>query len=261
MGHITLMTDFGHRDGYVACMKGYLLSHTHGFQIHDVAHDVAPQNVWQAAMAAQRYTQHYPDNSIHLVVVDPGVGSERKALALKCDNHWLVGPDNGVLSFAAKEYKECQAYALRSHTQWWQKHDSFDGLALFAPAAAQLAQGTSIEEMADPLLHIHELVYPEAELVGNSLIGQVVAFDHFGNAITNIFASDIPKNQPLEIQCQSLNFPLCQHYCAAPAHGRLALINSDQQIELAVYQSSIRREADLKVGDLVSIALNHLQPA
>ncbi|WMS86907.1 SAM hydrolase/SAM-dependent halogenase family protein [Pleionea litopenaei] len=255
--HITLLTDFGSQDGYTAAMRGYLLTHAPSAMVHEVSHDITPQDVWQAALALKRYARQFPNPCVHLVVVDPGVGSERQALALQTSQgHWLIGPDNGVLSLAAETYSDITAYAIKPQTPWWRKHSSFDGLALFAPAAAKLCdQNAPLEDMLDPLSQYHQLSYPVPELIGQQLIGQIVGFDRFGNALTNITKADLPQGQPLKAFCGHLHFPLCEFYCAAEAHGRLALFNSDNVLELAVYQGSAQSELQLEVGQNLSISL------
>jgi hypothetical protein len=252
---LTLLTDFGSQDGYVAAMMGSLMSHPIGHRIFEVSHDIEPQNIWQAALSLRRYATRYPPESIHLVVVDPGVGSPRKALALRCDQHWLIGPDNGVLSLASQMYRKVTPYALKDHTSWWQKHSSFDGLALFTPAAIQVSLGRNILDMADPLTRFHTLAFPEPELIGNQLIGQILGFDRFGNAITNISAADLPRSATNRISCHHLEFPTVNHYCECPAHGRLSLINSDRLLELALYQDSAQHQLQLAVGDTVTVEL------
>lgn len=254
---LTLLTDFGSQDGYVAAMMGKLLSQPLPHRLVEVSHSIEPQNIWQAALSLKRYSKYYPPESIHLVVVDPGVGSPRKALALRCDQHWLVGPDNGVLSLASQNYRKVIAYALKDKTDWWHKHTSFDGLALFTPAAIQLAMGRSITELAEPLDDFHNLTFPEPEMVGNQIIGQIVGFDRFGNAITNISAADLPQSAILKVHCSRFDFPVSKIYCESPAHGRLSLINSDRLLELAIYQGSAHHELGLAVGDSVTVELEH----
>lgn len=252
---LTLLTDFGSQDGYVAAMMGKLLSQPLQYRVIEVSHSIEPQNIWQAALSLKRYAPHYPPESIHLVVVDPGVGSPRKALALRCDQHWLIGPDNGVLSLASQNYRKITPYALKDSTDWWQKHTSFDGLALFTPAAIQLALGRPILDMAEALDEFHSLTFPEPEMVGSQIIGQIVGFDRFGNAITNIGSADIPHADSLKVHCRRFEFPKAQIYCDSPAHGRLSLINSDRLLELAIYQGSAQQELGLEVGDTVTIEL------
>ncbi|WP_144391699.1 SAM hydrolase/SAM-dependent halogenase family protein [Pleionea sediminis] len=251
---ITLMTDFGSQDGYVGAMMGRLLRLSPHHRIVEITHDIEPQNVWQAAFSLQRYAQEYPDNTVHMVVVDPGVGSERKALALRCDRHWLVGPDNGVLSLAASRYKNVESYQLKSQTEWWKKHTSFDGLALFSPAAACLLNPEiRLEELASPIDGYHNLAFPPAEFIGNKLIGQILSFDRFGNAITNITSADIPKNPLLTVDCNKYQFPIRPFYCEANANNRIAIINSDGYLELAIYQGSVKAELALSIGDSVFV--------
>ncbi|NVJ60418.1 MAG: SAM-dependent chlorinase/fluorinase [Gammaproteobacteria bacterium] len=257
MSVITLLTDFGSQDGYVAAMVGYLHTHAANTKVYEVSHDITPQDVWQAAFALKRYAKEFPAETIHISVIDPGVGSDRKALALKCDRQWLIGPDNGVLSLAAELYENVEAFQIRSNTPWWNKHSSFDGLALFTPAALKLATAPdNIHEYLSPLPHFHQLSFPKPDVVGQQMMGQIVTFDRFGNAITNITKADIPSDHPVIIYSGHHRFETTTHYCNAPANGQCAIINSDGLLELAVYQGSARSELGLEVGHNISFSIS-----
>ena len=256
MSTITLLTDFGSQDGYTAAMIGYLHSHAPTARIYEVSHDITPQDVWQAAFALKRYAKQFPAGSIHLSVVDPGVGSERLALALKCDQQWLLGPDNGVLSLAAEQFQSVDAFQIKSETPWWRKHKSFDGLSLFAPAAAKIFNDPDgWSEYLSPISQYHQLSFPHPDIVGHQMMGQIVTFDRFGNAITNIAQADIPSQYPVTVYCGLHSFVQTSHYCDAPASGQCAIINSDGLLELAIYQGSAQLELGLEVGNNISFSL------
>ncbi|MEE4245742.1 MAG: SAM-dependent chlorinase/fluorinase, partial [Kangiellaceae bacterium] len=240
---------------YVGAIHCWLASQTEPVQLIDISHNISPQNIWQGALAVRRYCHQYPKNTVHVAVVDPGVGSGRAAIALKCQDHWLIGPNNGLLSLAAKTYQDAEVYHLKSHTEWWQKHNSFDGLSLFIPAAYQISQGTPISELAESSSDFHQLTMPIPEIVTNQLIGQIIAFDHFGNAITNISRADAPQNQGTVFMVANNAFPLVNCYSDADASSRCAIVNSDGLIELCVYQSSASRSLGLSIGDSVATAI------
>ncbi len=253
---ITIMTDFGSQDGYVGAMIGKLMKQAPEANIIEISHDISPQSVLQAAFSLKRYAAEFPDETVHMVVVDPGVGSARKALALRCDSHWLVGPDNGVLSLAAAQYKKVTAFQLKSETHWWSKHTSFDGLALFTPACACLHNDAiALKDLASPIDNFHQLTFPEPELLGQQIVGQILGFDRFGNALSNITQADIPRHQVDTVFCQEHSFPFRNFYCEASANSRVAIINSDGLLELAVYQGSAEKELDLQVGQTVTLQL------
>ncbi len=252
---VTLLTDFGDQDGFVGTMKGRIWSINPGLDIVDISHNISPQNIWQAAYSLQRYCKHWPEDTIHVAVVDPGVGSQRMALALKCDKHWLIGPNNGLLSLAALKYNKVTAYAIKPNSAVAKKHQSFDGLSVFAPVAAALASGTAIEELATPIESIHQIEYPEPDLVNGQLIGQIIGFDRFGNAQTNISQGDLSGQPNLKVYCAEGSYPLCRCYSDAAIDGKFAIINSDNQLELGLYQSSAEFELELNVGALVYVPL------
>ena len=182
---ITLLTDFGTADGYVAEVKGVLLSAAPGVQVVDLSHDIAPQDVESARLAVARYWRRFPAGTVHLVVVDPGVGSARAAIAARSDERFLVGPDNGVLS-PALLVPGAEAVSLPIPAD---AAPTFHGRDVFAPAAAALASGATLASLGMP--HPSPSLRRTPEVVrepDGALRGEVIAIDRFGNVITNIVA-------------------------------------------------------------------------
>jgi S-adenosyl-L-methionine hydrolase (adenosine-forming) len=182
---ITLLTDFGTADGYVGEMKGVLLSEVPDASIVDITHEVPAHDVELARLTLARYWKRFPPATIHVAVVDPGVGSSRAALAVSADGRFLVGPDNGVLSAALLVAgAEAVALSVPSHSS-----ATFHGRDVFAPAAARLARGLSIHDLGERAASPIVRRTPEPRREGNGdLVGQVIAIDRFGNAITNLAA-------------------------------------------------------------------------
>lgn len=180
---ITLLTDFGTADGYVGEMKGVLLSAAPSVPIVDITHDITAHDVELARLAVARYWRRFPEGTVHIAVVDPGVGSDRAALAVASDGRFLVGPDNGVLS-PALLLPGAKAVRLRVPKN---ASPTFHGRDVFAPAAAQLATGSFLESLGDPVADpvVHRTPEPHRTPDGD-VVGQVVAIDRFGNAITNL---------------------------------------------------------------------------
>ena len=182
---ITLLTDFGTADGYVAAMKGVIASIAPGVIVDDAAHDVPPGDVEAAAWALGAYWRRYPEGSVHVVVVDPGVGTKRDAIAIEVDRRFLVGPDNGVLAWALRDADgDAALYVLERPA-----HDisaTFHGRDLFAPAAARLAAGESIASLGPAKPGMVRLPWPEPVHHARGVDGVVVHVDRFGNLITNI---------------------------------------------------------------------------
>jgi S-adenosylmethionine hydrolase len=180
---ITLITDFGTADGYVGEMKGVLLSQVPGVTIVDVTHDIPPHDVEFGRLTLARVWRRFPPGTVHVAVVDPGVGSERAALAVASDGRFLVGPDNGLLSPALLA-GDARVVSLAVPTG---AAATFHGRDVFAPAAARLAHGAEVDALGDPVSDPVILRTPEPQRAPDgSLAGEVIAIDRFGNAITNL---------------------------------------------------------------------------
>ena len=183
---ITLTTDFGTQDHYVSIMKAVMLGITPAVRLIDISHDIPPQDIMAGAWVIRNTAFEFPKGSIHLVVIDPGVGTDRKPIALKINNQFFVGPDNGIFSLITNEFK-FKAYNLNK-PEYWRKDRSrtFHGRDIFSPVAAYLSQGVNLSDMGDP---IKELVsYHWAVPIGDrdGIQGWVIHIDRFGNLITNI---------------------------------------------------------------------------
>ena len=250
MALITYTTDFGTRDGYVGAMKGRLMSMSPFAQIVDISHDIEPQNCAEAAWCLRRSIPHFPDGTIHVAVIDPGVGSKRAPLLVYTGNQWLIGPDNGIFSLLLEGIEAPVIYELKRETKWWKSHQSFDGLALFTPAAACLANGIKPAEMARPIPALQGLALPQPMLDEKHATGEILHFDQFGNAISNIRESDIQElpTETFTIECGRHQFPLVTHYSAVREGERLATLNSDGLLELSVCGGSARDDLQLNSG-------------
>lgn len=188
---ITLTTDFGTRDAYVAAMKGVILSRCPDVRLVDVTHEIAPQEVMEAAFVLRGAAPHYPEGTIHLVVVDPGVGTSRRAVALCHGGHRFVGPDNGVFSLALDESPPDEAVVLDRPAFWRVPEPSatFHGRDVFAPVAAHLAAGLALADVGTPTDRLEPLHWALPIADEQGVQGWVVHIDRFGNCITNISRS------------------------------------------------------------------------
>lgn len=183
---ITLTTDFGLQDQYVSAMKAVILGLKPDVRLVDISHQIPAQDIMAGAWVIKNSAFLFPKNTVHVVVIDPGVGTERKPIVLQVEDQIFVGPDNGIFSLFYKEYN-CKAYELNKE-EFWRKERSrtFHGRDIFAPVAAHLSNGVSPKEMGKP---ISELVtYHWAVPIGDKdgIQGWVVHIDRFGNLITNI---------------------------------------------------------------------------
>ena len=240
---ITLLTDFGTADGYVGEMKGTILSRVPEATIVDVSHDIPVQDVETARLTVARVWRRFPPGTVHLVVVDPGVGTPRGALAVASDERYLVGPDNGVLS-PALLVAGARALALPVPAS---AAPTFHGRDVFAPAAAELALGRPIDSLGTPVTDaiIRRTAEPHRRSDG-ALQGEVISIDRFGNAITNLVGL---RAGAVEINGTVL--PLRRTYGDTVPGAPVAVVGSSGLIEVAVRDGSAARDLHLTRGTAV----------
>ena len=237
---LTLLTDFGTSDGYVGEMKGVIYSGAPGVTVVDISHDVRAQDVDGARLAVARYWRRFPPGTVHLVVVDPGVGSSRAAIAVSSDGRYLVGPDNGVLS-PAMLTRDARAVALPLPPH---ASATFHGRDVFAPAAARLASGASLHNLGYP--HESPVIRrtPEARRLGDGRVaGEVIAVDRFGNLITNLVAM---HGGTVEIAGRAI--VVKRAYADVAAGEVIALVGSLGFVEVAVRDGDAARTLGVERG-------------
>jgi len=270
---ITLTTDFGAGDTYVASMKGVILAINPEAVIVDICHSIEPQNISQAAFLISTTYKYFPKDAIHLVIVDPGVGSQRKAILLKTPLAYFLAPDNGALSYIINDLEpspatishdnflklrpqkicpDAEAIAITNHKFW--RHPVsplFHGRDIFAPVAAYLSLGTPIQEFGKNLKHIH--VFPPSQPqhdAEENLIGQILHIDSFGNLITNIKNDMLTSEAVIEVAGQPIN-GITQFY--SQREGLIALIGSNGYLEISLNKGSAANYLNSKVGDKVKL--------
>jgi S-adenosylmethionine hydrolase len=245
---ITLLTDFGTADGYVGEMKGVLATEAPDAVIIDISHEIPPQDIERARLTLARVWRRFPTGTVHVVVVDPGVGSTRAALAVESAGRFLVGPDNGVLSpallAAGAHVVELPIGAGASPT--------FHGRDVFAPAAAALARGERLDAIGaaarDPII----LRTPEpSRRADGSLEGEVILIDRFGNAITNIIGL---HGGTVEVVQRSI--ALRRTYAEAAPGEALAVVGSSGFVEIAVRDGNAARALGIRVGTRAVLRTN-----
>ncbi|OPX20141.1 MAG: hypothetical protein BZ151_05345 [Desulfobacca sp. 4484_104] len=189
---ITLLTDFGSQDGYVGVVKGVILGINPRATLVDLSHDLPPQDVIAAALVLQAAQPYFPPETIHLAVVDPGVGTARRALALRVRDQFWVGPDNGLFHLVLEGQRGFQAVCLENSAYFLpQVSATFHGRDVFAPVAAHLSTGVSLSEFGPPLTDPVRLHLPVPAISSQLLRGEVIHVDHFGNLISNIRFSEL----------------------------------------------------------------------
>ena len=257
---ITLLTDFGGRDGYVAAMKGVIETVAPGTRIRDAAHELPAQDVRSAGWVLHQYWKTFPAGTIHVAVVDPGVGTERQALILCADGRWLVGPDNGLFSWVAEWASEVEAWTIlpEIHVPAGLS-ETFHGRDVFAYAAGLLAAGVPLDQFAVPAAGFErrrEWTHAR-EVSPHRIEGEIVHTDHFGNCVTNIAADDwdrIPgPTRMLEVRSHFFS-RLCRTYADVEPGRKLILVGSSGYIEIAIREGNAAQRMLLNNGDAVSLS-------
>lgn len=243
---VALTTDFGTADGYVGEMKGLLFSLAPDIEIVDVTHDIPPQDVLAGRIVVDRVWRRFPRETIHVVVVDPGVGSPRAALAVESDGQFLVGPDNGVLSPALGDARVVTLPIPASVSS------TFHGRDVFAPAAAALARGEALESLGVRAAHplVLRIAEPRRDVDG-STEGEVIHVDRFGNAVTNLRGAVDGS-----IVLGATTIRVGRTYADVRDREPIALTGSSGLLEIAVRNSSAARELGISRGDKVLLRPN-----
>ncbi len=241
---VTLLTDFGGTDSYVAELKAVVLRGAPEAVLVDITHSVPPGDIRSGAYLMGRTWHLFPAGTVHLAVVDPGVGTARAALAFTAGRHWFVGPDNGLFTAALRD-TEVRIVALPVPPS---ASPTFHGRDLFAPAAAALASGTALERLGPPFGGIPErLAYTEPHYEGKSIVGEIVYVDRFGTLVTNLTPELVPPYAVLAVEGLDIG-PLRRTYADVPTGGLLAYVGSGGAVEIAVRNGSAARRLGMGVG-------------
>jgi S-adenosylmethionine hydrolase len=184
---ITFITDFGTKDGYAGVMKGVILKINPEVRFVDISHEISPQDILEAGLVLKNSYNYFPDRSIHLVVVDPGVGSKRRAVAIEGENHFFIGPDNGVFTFIYGVDRIRRVVELENNRYFLSNiSNTFHGRDIFAPVAAHLSLGTPLENFGSICKDFIKVDLPEPEIEEGIINGIIIHMDRFGNLISNI---------------------------------------------------------------------------
>jgi hypothetical protein len=256
---ITLLTDFGLHDAYIGAMKGVILSINPQAQMVDLTHEVAAQDVQAAAFLLHGAYLYFPTGTIHVVVVDPGVGSERRGLAGRIGDYFFVAPDNGVLSWVLADASPCEIVELKN-ADYFLPHVSrtFHGRDVFAPVAAHLSLGVPLTAFGPPVTDPVRFDVPRPVVEENQITAQVIHVDRFGNLITNVTDETLTRwqgqvNVVIEIAGQRIE-GVSATYSVAPPHGLLALFGSSGHLEIAVREGSAAEQLGMGWGASVHIS-------
>jgi len=257
---ITLLTDFGWGDGHIGAMKGVILHINPDCCIIDLAHLCTPHDVMGAAFVLGQTYAFYPPGTIHVVVVDPGVGGKRKPLVVKAGDYLFVGPDNGCFTLVLKQEQSVQAYELvEKRFRLPRVSQTFHGRDIFAPAAAYLSRHVAPAEMgtAVDIADLTRLAIPEPVLNEESLLGEVIRVDSFGNLITNISQKDLGEFAPdglIEIEIKGERIKGLKSSYEEGTKGKvIALWGSAGLLEISLKQRNLLRERGWEKGEKVWI--------
>jgi S-adenosyl-L-methionine hydrolase (adenosine-forming) len=254
---ITLTTDFGARDWFVGTMKGVVLGINPRAAIVDITHEIPPGDIRAGAFALMAGYRYFPRGTVHVVVVDPGVGGQRRAIAMHTADYFFVGPDNGVLSWTLGREK-IKAIRQLENPKYFLKSIShtFHGRDIFAPVAAHLSRGLPLQRLGHELKDFIRLPWPKPAKQRNEIRGEIVHIDRFGNAITNIETGLIPNRR--KIICETagkwkVSCFFAAFYGAVPANSPVAVIGSSGFLEIAVNGGSAAQRFGLKTGGMVIV--------
>ncbi|HVN95953.1 MAG TPA: SAM-dependent chlorinase/fluorinase [Syntrophorhabdaceae bacterium] len=254
MSTITLLSDFGLHDPYVGIMKGVILSINVHVTVVDITHEIEPGDIREAAFVVDDYWRFFPSDSVHVAIVDPTVGSERRPIVVRRDTHCFVGPDNGIFTLIMDGASE--VYAIEKNEFMLKKvSGTFHGRDVFAPAAAHLAQGIA-PSSAGEVVHDPVRLDLTPRVENNALKGQVVRIDRFGNAITNIkgeFLKDFANGRPFSVTIADLKFTTLNRSYYESQFTCLA--GSSGYIEFGYFKGSFAAIKNIKKGETVSVFL------
>lgn len=255
---VTLLTDFGTADGYVGAMKGVLMHSLPNAKLIDISHEIKPFNYRQAAFALLNYAFYYPKGTIHIVVVDPGVGSERKGLVIKTSNYYFVGPDNGVFSFIYQQDK-FQPYEIDISKFGAEISATFHGRDLFVPAAIRILKKENLENFCHPINHVSSFYEPYSQADDGRIVLKIIHIDHFGNLILNFNKSnwsDLGKPGMVKLQIDHSFLFGIKHSFTDVEQGELVLIwDSQGFLQVAQNKGNAASTLQMNVGDTLHLIL------
>ncbi|MCB9437973.1 MAG: SAM-dependent chlorinase/fluorinase [Anaerolineales bacterium] len=276
---IALLTDFGLTDSYVGVMKGVILSICPIARLIDVTHAITPQNVRQGAYVLLNTLGYMPPQTVYVGVVDPGVGSARQSVAIKTNRAVFVGPDNGLFSYALK-HCEIQEMVILQNPQYLLAtiSSTFHGRDIFSPVAAHIACGVPLDQLGPSLTKLEALPPPRLEITPQAIYGEVLDIDHFGNVATSIGRltwgnNDLlalvpffdPQPEPtLMIEPERCTVQINHRmidivgltFASVPRGELIALINSADQLEIAINHGNAAHELGVQIGDPVILSIN-----
>jgi S-adenosylmethionine hydrolase len=254
---VTLTTDFGLKDWFVGAMKGVILEINPKAALVDITHEVGPGDIRAGAFALAASCRFFPSGTVHLAVIDPGVGSQRRAIAVETTDCFFVGPDNGLLSWAIGKRKVRAIHVLQNEQYFLQNLSrTFHGRDVFAPVAAHLSRGTPIGKLGPRLKDLTRIDWPRCRRIRNQVYGEVIYLDQFGNAITNIDADGITGLGKNHVSVYFGGKRVCSvgpYYQSVAKGAPIAVIGSTGFLEIAINGDNAASHHGIRVGDPVTL--------
>jgi S-adenosylmethionine hydrolase len=251
---VTLLTDFGLRDHFVAVMKGVMLGINPDLRFTDISHLVPPQDVFSGAFTLGLACFYFPRGSIHLAVVDPGVGTARKPIAVSAGGHFFVAPDNGLLTYVLESHKDCRAYEVTAEDYFLKPlSTTFHGRDVFAPVAAWLSRGIPIDRLGPELPDPVRLKIPPPKRIQDARIqGCILAVDHFGNLMTNLKPEHVAGSG--KILAGRREIAVVHKTYGEGKTGEFFIVpSSTGYLEIAVKDGSAASLLNMKSGDPITV--------
>lgn len=257
---ITMTTDFGTKDPWVGSMKGVGMFLNPNVNLIDITHEVEPGNIFEAAFILANTAGAFPKGTIHVAVVDPGVGGDRDPIVILTDNHFFVGPDNGVLSLATQNTNVRRVIKI-TNDDFFQKpvSSTFHGRDIFMPSAAYITRGVSLDDLGEEVSDYKKIDYPKAVKEETSVTGEVIYVDNFGNLITNIKEDSISHlvdagKIETEIKCLTID-DILDSYSDRGREVPVAIMGSLGFLEIACYKGRANELTEASVGESVTVKL------
>ncbi len=251
---IALLTDFGTKDGFIGSVKGVIKSINPCVDIVDITHEITPFDILEASIVLNATYRYFPEKTVFVSVVDPGVGTERNAIVVETEKYIFVAPDNGLLTLPLRRESIRNIIKITNKTyQLKRDNETFHGRDIFAPVATYITKGVPVHDFGVPLEEIKTIPFPEPEKKGNLLLGQIIKFDRFGNGITNI--DKLPENIE-KIIVNNIPVKKVVKSFLEGEDGALNLVKGSFGFyEIFIPKSNAKERFNLKVGDKVYIYL------
>lgn len=253
---ITLLTDFGLKDNFVGVIKGVILKIKPDVGIVDISHNIDAQDKFAAAFLLKASYKYFPEGTIHVIVVDPGVGAQRKIILVKTKEYYFLSPDNGILSLALKEEKIERIVSVENDKFFLKPvSDTFHGRDIFAPVAGFLSKGNKLSEFGPQVKHIEEISVPQPQKNNQKLTGQIIHIDRFGNLVTNIDIDTLQSfSKGVKIRIKGMPVDGISASYQDVGFGKpLAIIGSFGYLEIAVNGASAENYFSLRKSDKIEL--------